>query len=281
LNSFIKDSPFEDIYLKGMDVNIHLLAKGDKKGIPLILLPGITSYSYSFAHLMKQIPDEYYCISMDVRGRGTSSWPDQGYKLKNYVDDLLLVINYLVSNPIAPILVGHSMGARIAAAFASEYPKLVSGLVLIDPPINGPGQREVYPNPLEEMFLKQKQAVEEGQIGLFRSYLPPEFTEEQVQQRAEEYRNVSEAAIIESYESLLKEPFHAHLKNVSNPVCLLAAEFGDTIREQELSLIQRMNQVIETQRIKGVGHMIYKEDPAAVVSATIAFINKHIAPITS
>ena len=281
MNPFLIDSNFEDVYVKGMDVNIRLLVKGDKSGIPLLFVPGITSYSYSFVHLMKKIPDQFYCISMDVRGRGASSWPSQGYKLKDYVEDLLLVINYLISNINSPILIGHSMGARIIAAFASQYPRLVSGLVLIDPPINGPGQRDVYPNPLEEMLLNQKRAVEDGRMDYFRSCLPTDYTELQVQQRAEEYRNVSETAIIESYESFLKEPFHAYLKSLITPTLLLAAEYGDTIREEELSLIQRMNIHINTKILKGVGHMTYKEDPDLVLSNLYAFIRKCLDPVQS
>ena len=38
-------------YVKGMDVELHLLSKGRDDGIPVIFLPGITSYSRSMARL--------------------------------------------------------------------------------------------------------------------------------------------------------------------------------------------------------------------------------------
>ncbi|GAB3063827.1 alpha/beta fold hydrolase [Virgibacillus ainsalahensis] len=276
MNVFLENTEFEDVYIQGMEVDLHMITKGDKSGIPLLFLPGITSYSYSFAEVLRKIPDEYYCISLDFRGRGQSSWPTTGYKLKDCAEDLLSVMNYLVGNSHNPIIVGHSMGARIGVAFASQYSNLLSGLVLIDPPINGPGQRNVYPNPLEEMFLTQKQAVDEGKLDLFRQYMPEHWTEQQVLQRAEEYRNNSKEAIIESYRSLLYEPFHAHLKNVSVPTLLMAAEHGDTIREEELDLIKSLNSHVEAERIKDVGHMIYKDDPDTVVQSILKFVNKHL-----
>lgn len=276
MNIFLEEPEFEDVYIKGMDVDLHMITKGDKNGIPLVFIPGITSYSYSFAELLRKMPDEYYCLSLDVRGRGQSSWPSSGYKLKDYAEDLLSVINYLVGNRHKPVIVGHSMGARIGVAFASQYSNLVSGLVLIDPPINGPGQRNVYPNPLVEMFLTQKLAVDEGKLDLFRQYMPEHWTEKQVLQRAEEYRNNSKQAIIESYQSLLYEPFHAYLKNVTVPMLLMAAEFGDTIREDELELIQNLNSFVEAERIKGVSHMIYKDDPDTVIQSILRFVNKHL-----
>ncbi|WP_228551092.1 alpha/beta fold hydrolase [Sporosarcina cascadiensis] len=271
MNIFLESPEFEDIYIKGMNIDLHLIAKGDKNGIPLLFIPGITSYSYSFAELLRKIPNDFYCLSLDVRGRGQSSWPEKGYKLNDYVDDLLNVINYLIGNKHNPIIIGHSMGARIGVAFASQYSNLISGMVLIDPPINGPGQRDVYPNPLEEMFLKQKSAVDEGKMDLFKKLMPEGWSERQILQRANEYRNNSRNAIIESYQSLLYEPFHAHLKNVNVPMLLLAAEFGDTIREDELELIKNLNPLLETELIKEVGHMIYKDNPDIVAQRIVSF----------
>ncbi|MBY0221401.1 alpha/beta fold hydrolase [Sporosarcina aquimarina] len=273
MNIFLESPEFEDIYIKGMNIDLHLITKGDKNGIPLIFIPGITSYSYSFAELLRKIPHEFYCLSLDVRGRGQSSWPEKGYKLHNYVDDLLNVINYIIGNQHNPIIIGHSMGARIGVAFASQYSNLISGMVLIDPPINGPGQRDVYPNPLDEMFLKQKSAVDEGKMDLFRKLMPEGWTERQILQRANEYRNNSRNAIIESYQSLLYEPFHAQLKNVNVPMLLLAAELGDTIRENELELIKDLNPLLKAERIKDVGHMIYKDNPDIVAHRIVGFAN--------
>lgn len=263
---------FEHIYVKGINANIHLIAKGDKNGVPVIFLPGITSYSRSFVKVLDRMPDKYYTLSMDIRGRGQSDSPKRGYLLNDYTEDLLNVVNAVISNPIPPILVGHSMGARIAAAFGSRYSSLISGMVLIDPPVNGPGQRDVYPNALS-MFLKQKEAVDQGDMDLFHSFFPT-FTEEQVSERAEEYRNVSLPALIESYESLLKEPFQVFLKMVTAPVLLLAAELGDTIRDNELQVLKRINPRMQVERIKDVGHMVYKEAPEQTTDFIVSFIEK-------
>ncbi|WP_019119059.1 alpha/beta fold hydrolase [Brevibacillus massiliensis] len=264
-------SMFKDVYIKGMDVDIHLLTKGNQNGIPLIFLPGITSYCNSFLDVLKRIPEEYYCLSVDLRGRGKSTWPSQGYLLKNYMDDLLYVVNYVISNPISPFLIGHSMGARIAAAFGSQFPKLLSGIVLVDPPIHGPGQREEYPTPLAA-FLEQKKAVDEGVIKRFNSYFP-HFNEAQLIQRAEEYRNVAKQAIIESYHSFKKEPLHVYIKSLSIPSLLLQAELGDTIRDEEAELIKRINPNMGTCKVKGSGHMIYKEKPDEFIHYTLDFVN--------
>ncbi len=266
-----QDNGIEDIYVTGMDVQIHLISKGNKEGAPVIFIPGITSYSYSFLDVLNRMPDEYHSLVMDVRGRGESKGPARGYRLNDYVEDVLNVVNALISNPIPPIIVGHSMGARIAAAFASRFSSLLSGIVLIDPPINGPGQREKYPNSLE-MFLEQKKAADEGNMEQFKVFFPT-FTEAKIIERFKEYRNTSKEALLESYESLLKEPFQVYVKLTTCPTLLLAAELGDTIREDELDVLKRINANLEAIRMEGVGHMIYKEAPDRTVSHVLTFIN--------
>jgi len=270
----VQNQGFDDLYVKGLDVNLHLLTKGKKEGIPVIFLPGITSYSLSFKKILNLMPNHYYSLSMDVRGRGLSDAPQTGYRLNDYVDDLLNVVNAVIDHPVSPILVGHSMGARIAAAFGSRYPSLISGMVLIDPPVNGPGQREIYANQLS-MFLQQKEAVDQGKIEVFRSYYPS-FNEEQLTERIEEYRNNNLNAIIESYQSLLLEPFQVHMKMLTTPALLLAAEHGDTIRESELEVLKMINPSMQVERVKGVGHMIYKDAPEQTADSIITFIEKLI-----
>jgi N-formylmaleamate deformylase len=267
-----KSESFEHIVVKGMNADIHLIAKGNKNGIPVIFLPGITSYSHSFIKMLGLMPDNYYSLSMDIRGRGLSGAPKQGYLLEDYSEDLLNVLNALIANPHSPVLVGHSMGARLSAKFGSQYPALISGMVLIDPPVNGPGQRAVYPNAMS-MFIQQKEAVDQGKMDLFRSFFSS-FTEEQVAERAEEYRNVNLEAFIESYHSLLKEPFQVFIKMLTVPTLLLAAEHGDTIREDEMQVLRTINPRMQVERVKDVAHMIYKDAPEKTANYIISFIDK-------
>lgn len=216
------------------------------------------------------MPSEWYSLALDIRGRGKSSWPKYGYRSDDYVADLLNVVNAVIDSPVSPFLVGHSMGARIAAAFAGRYSTLISGAVLIDPPINGPGQRPTYPHPVT-MYLEQKSAVEQDRLDLFRKFLPT-FSEEKIQERAEEYRNVSKEAIIESYDCITREPFHVHLKAATCPILLLAAEHGDTIRDDELDVLKATNPRMVAEKVLGVSHMIYKDAPEQTADRIIRFV---------
>lgn len=79
---------------------------------------------------------DYTRVYMDLRGHGLSfrpkSWRD--YCLEKHAQDVLAVINRLEIRKI--VLIGHCLGAMVAATFASLYPKRLEKLILINPGLN-------------------------------------------------------------------------------------------------------------------------------------------------
>lgn len=73
-------------------------------------------------------------ISVDLRGHGSSEWPDDGrYDLAAYADDLRAVLAQLGARPV---VVAATVGGWIAAkALSSDAGNLAAGLVLIDMPL--------------------------------------------------------------------------------------------------------------------------------------------------
>ncbi len=83
----------------------------------------------------------------------------------------------------APVLLGHSMGARIAIRASNMKPAAFSRLVLVDPPVSGPGRRP-YPSKLpwyvDSIRLSLKGIDAEG----MKAFCPT-WTDEQLKLRAE------------------------------------------------------------------------------------------------
>ena len=95
-------------------VRLHALDYGGD-GVPLVVLPGITSPAITMDFVAGQIGDLVRPIILDVRGRGLS---DSGgeYSLVEYAEDAEALIRGLELD--VPLLLGHSLGARIAATAA-------------------------------------------------------------------------------------------------------------------------------------------------------------------
>ena len=59
-------------------------------------------------------------ITHDYRGTGKSSRPTEQYFCDDFVDDAVAILDHLKVGPA--ILLGHSMGGRVALLMALKYP---------------------------------------------------------------------------------------------------------------------------------------------------------------
>lgn len=103
---------------------------GEKPAV--VFLHGITEYGLAWTRFPSFIEPSYDVVLMDLRGHGLSDKPKSGYRAEQMAEDVYWLIKKL--NLIQPVIIGHSMGAAVATAFAAIYHDLVSGLVLEDPP---------------------------------------------------------------------------------------------------------------------------------------------------
>lgn len=120
-----------EITLKGLTGPIHGLQAGSQNGIPLVCLHGWLDNAASFLSLAECLPG-YRWICLDLPGHGRSAARPDGcfYHFTDYVGDLYHALESLALQRCT--LVGHSLGAGIAAMFAAAFPGRVDRLVLID-----------------------------------------------------------------------------------------------------------------------------------------------------
>ena len=105
------------------------------EGAPIVLLHGLSATRRNVVqgsrHLIKR---GYRVIAYDARGHGASS-PAPGYQYADLVADLEAVVAHFGLERAA--LVGSSMGAATAMAFALEHPERVPALVQVTPAYDG------------------------------------------------------------------------------------------------------------------------------------------------
>lgn len=70
--------------------------------------------------------------SIDLPGHGASPEPPEAWGAQRYAD---LIAEAFDAATIRPVIVGHSMGGRVAVCLAASRPDLVSGLVLCGAPL--------------------------------------------------------------------------------------------------------------------------------------------------
>lgn len=103
-------------------------------GPVVVLLHGIASSSVTFEYVVPLIQDRHRAVSIDLLGFGESPAPeDATYTVEEHVAALHRTLRQLGLRSF--VLVGHSMGSLIAARYAAMYPKAVTRLVLVSPPV--------------------------------------------------------------------------------------------------------------------------------------------------
>lgn len=102
-------------------------------GDPIIFIHGYTASLESMIAVANALPAEHRKIALDVRGFGKSSkFGDPGKFGQTMVDDVIGLMDHLQIRRAH--LVGHSMGALIAANVVARFPDRVSTAALVAGP---------------------------------------------------------------------------------------------------------------------------------------------------
>lgn len=100
-------------------------------GAPLVLaIHGITSTSRTWLATARALGDRAALAAVDLRGRGRSAELPPHVGLDAHVRDMLAVLDTVGLEHA--VVVGHSLGAYIAARLATAHPERVARLVLVD-----------------------------------------------------------------------------------------------------------------------------------------------------
>lgn len=99
----------------------------------LVFIHGLAQNKQVWKEVITKLDDTYGVLSFDVRGHGGSD-DAHSYSINEMADDLHELLQELQETE--PILIGHSMGAMIAQAYASKHP--VKKLMLVDSAARAP-----------------------------------------------------------------------------------------------------------------------------------------------
>jgi N-formylmaleamate deformylase len=250
-------------------IRLHYLEFGVRnKRPPILLLPGITSPAITWAFVAERLAASHRVIVPDIRGRGLSeSRPGLGYTLDDYADDARGLIQELGLGQ--PTVIGHSMGARIAARLLAMDSGVASRLVLVDPPLSGPG-RAPYPTPLSSYLSAIEAASHGATIEEFRRFTPT-WTDEQISLRLEWLPTCSVEAVTQTYRNFHEEDVFPDFPRIDCPTLLIYAAKAKVVSPEQAAAIAALlpnGKAIPVQ----AGHMIPWDNLDDFLSAIRPFI---------
>ncbi|MCX6271764.1 MAG: alpha/beta fold hydrolase [Bacteroidetes bacterium] len=99
------------------------------QGKPLIILHGLFGMSDNWVSLSQQLSGSFHVFLPDLRNHGRSPHSH----VHNYPAMVSDLDEFISENNITkPILIGHSMGGKVAMLYATEYPSPVDKLIVVD-----------------------------------------------------------------------------------------------------------------------------------------------------
>ena len=128
------------------------------RGPTLLLLHGVTRCGDDWEPLLPELASQWRVLALDQRGHGGSGRA-ASYLVTDYVADAVHFIREEIAVPV--VIVGHSLGAMVAAAVAAELPQLVRAVVLEDPPFHTMGHR-IHGTAWQAQFIGMEEAARRG-----------------------------------------------------------------------------------------------------------------------
>ena len=115
--------------VKGHGIGIQL-AVWEGEGRHILCVHGLTANCRCWDVIASGLTPAHSILALDLRGRGLTDKPPTGYSLQHHTRDIFYLLNDLDLKQI--ILMGHSLGAYVALAFAATYPGWAEKIVLVD-----------------------------------------------------------------------------------------------------------------------------------------------------
>ncbi|MCA1436244.1 alpha/beta hydrolase [Bradyrhizobium sp. BRP20] len=247
----------------------HYLRFGGK-GPAIVIVPGISTTAAQWAFVAERLCDDRDVYVLDVRGRGLSeSGPHLNYSLDACAADLVAFAEALGLHRYT--ILGHSMGARIGIRAARWRASSIEQLILVDPPVSGPGRRS-YPIPIEPL-LKLLHSAQRGEAEMaLRGPEAPKWPEKHIRTRAEWLHTCDERALIEAHKGFHNDDIHFDLANLTVSAALVIAGRGGVIRPEDEKEIRRLLPSIEIRWLENVGHQMQIDDTEGFLSIIRALL---------
>jgi pimeloyl-ACP methyl ester carboxylesterase len=269
MNGFALIDKLSRFPLQSLQLNGRRLAWREAGSGPvLLLLHGISSGSGSWVAQLEGLSDRYRVLAWDAPGYGGSdALATETPTAMDYAAALLELVNALALEQ--PLLVGHSLGALQASAFASAQRDRLSGLALADP---AQGYGLADPATQQAMFRKRPAMLEAlGPDGLARERAPallsPSATREKVALVADSMRRLQLPGFSAASWLLAHDDIWRYLPDYRRPLLVLCGdEDRITPSASALALAERHGRA-RYVALPGAGHASYIDAPEAFDSA--------------
>lgn len=239
---------------------------------PVVFIHGLFGRARNLSFLQRQAAKTRRTLALDLRSHGASPHGKLDYMAM--VGDVMETLG--AHDALPAVLVGHSMGGKVAMALALQHPERVAGLLVGDiaPARTGHGQSTLGEAMLRLNFpphLDRKEA-----LVLLSSVVPREDMRNLMLQnlRLDDPPGweIGLQEIVDSMPNIENWPYVPEGHVYSGPTLFIRGERSPYIRPEHYPVMARLFPHYRLETIPGVGHWLHAENPQRFSELMLAFL---------
>lgn len=261
------------------ELSIHFRKLGRPGGTPVLIVHGLSYFSYDWLGVAQTLGAEREVVAMDMRGFGESDWsPAKDYSVPSMAQDIVNLLDHLGWKRV--LLVGHSMGGRSTTYVAARHPARVAALVLVDyTPENAPAgtkrTTETVGN-TPDAFPSIEAAMQyfgKGDRARYEACLKKTDAGYSVK-RDPHFRDQFRKLLQTGERPKLGVDMWQLLGEVRCPILSLRGARSDMYAPETMQKMKAANPRVQVAEVEGAGHDIAGENPQGFVRAFSTFLEK-------
>ncbi|NBD07584.1 MULTISPECIES: alpha/beta fold hydrolase [Corallococcus] len=257
---------FDDFRVAGPSGDLRLVdTGGGGTSLPVVFVHGLAGNASHWQAQLEHLSSVgRRGIALELRGHGGSTPPEpQDYTVESLTGDIAAGVRALGLRRF--VLVGHSIGAGVALAYAGDNPRQVVGLFLVDPMTD----LHLYPQEQVTAYLASLDAPDVAQA-LRQDWAQMAGPRADVRERLlADLEATPVSAVVAVQRSSVGFDLTAALARYPGPKFSLIAPDNDSPRS-----LHRLGEGVAHQLVEGAGHWIHLDHPDAVNAALDAFLKK-------
>ncbi|WP_339785105.1 alpha/beta fold hydrolase [uncultured Imperialibacter sp.] len=242
------------------------------QGKPLIILHGLFGASDNWLTIGKSLSEHFEVYLVDQRNHG-QSFHDPEHNFDVMAEDLA---NFIKENNITqPIVLGHSMGGKVAMNYALSHPGELEKLIVVD--ISPRGYKVHH-----DQILKGLKSIDLGSLDSRKEaddqlakYVPNlgerQFLLKSLSRTGDGFEWKINVAAIDINIGLIVGEIDGEPNPV--PALFIDGENSNYIRDIDLPIIKKLFPDSQVVTIKNAGHWVHAEQPEAFLETLMAFLS--------
>ncbi|MFZ9942455.1 MAG: alpha/beta fold hydrolase [Bacteroidia bacterium] len=242
----------------------------------VMILHGLFGSSDNWLTIGKALAENGYRVALtDLRNHGLSPHDDR-FDLVSMAED----VNTLITNEGMhhPILIGHSLGGKVAMRYACQFPDQLSAMVVLD---IAPKSYALRHHDIVQALLEvsQQPMTSRKMVDEQLSPMVPDFSVRQWLMKSLYWKEKDRLDWRFNLPVIAQSLGQAVANSqcdipINLPTLFLRGENSNYIEETDFAAIQKSfsNATIET--IANAGHWLHADQPNATLEAIVAFLNK-------